>query len=104
MKTKTNVLTVQNEWDSQTPLVSGQGLHKALKGSRMVLAQGGEGHGVYLVDPNSCVNAPVSSYLTTGKLPAEDVTCRAAPGAGERRAEIAPPSPQRFPTLTDGRF
>ncbi|MEV0410562.1 alpha/beta hydrolase [Streptomyces sp. NPDC050448] len=104
MKTKTDVLTVQNEWDSQTPLVSGQGLHRALKGSRMVLAQGGEGHGVYLVDPKSCANAPVSSYLTTGRLPAEDVTCQTTPGGTERRAEIAPQSPQRFPALTNGRF
>ncbi|MER7461559.1 alpha/beta hydrolase [Streptomyces sp. NPDC097981] len=104
MKAKTGVLTVQNEWDSQTPLVSGQGLHRALAGSRMVLAQGGEGHGVYLADPNSCANAPVSAYLTTGTLPAEDITCRTAPGAQERRAEIAPQSPQRFPALTDRRF
>ncbi|THA37624.1 alpha/beta hydrolase [Streptomyces sp. A1547] len=104
MKTKTDVLTVQNEWDSQTPLVSGQGLHKALKGSRMVLAMGGEGHGVYLVDPNSCANATVNSYLTTGKLPAQDVTCRTTPGSAERRSEIAPQSPQRFPVLSDRRF
>ncbi|MFF0215480.1 alpha/beta hydrolase [Streptomyces vinaceus] len=104
MKTRTNVLTVQNEWDSQTPLVSGQGLHKALGGSRMVLALGGEGHGVYLADPNSCANATVNSYLATGKLPARDVTCRTNPGAQERRSEIAPQSPQRFPVLADGRF
>lgn len=76
MKKQANVLTVQNEWDSQTPLASGQGLHRALKGSRMVLAMGGEGHGVYLADPNSCANEPVNTYLTTGRLPAEDVTCQ----------------------------
>ncbi|MEU7554968.1 alpha/beta fold hydrolase [Streptomyces sp. NPDC044571] len=104
MKTKANVLTVQNEWDSQTPLVSGQGLHRALKGSRMVLAMGGEGHGVYLFDAASCANAPVNSYLATGKLPAEDVTCRTAPPSAERRTELVPSSPQRFPALTDGRF
>ncbi|MEV6578942.1 alpha/beta hydrolase [Streptomyces sp. NPDC051582] len=104
MKTKTNVLTVQNEWDSQTPLASGLGLHKALGGSRMVLAMGGEGHGVYLADPNSCANATVDAYLTTGRLPARDVTCQAAPAAQERRSEIAPQSPRRFPVLADGRF
>ncbi|MFD9339109.1 alpha/beta hydrolase [Streptomyces sp. NPDC060028] len=76
MKTKANVLTVQNEWDPMTPLSSGQGLHRALKGSRMVLALGGEGHGAYLSDAGSCVNAPVDAYLTTGRLPAGDVTCR----------------------------
>ncbi|MBT2457547.1 alpha/beta hydrolase [Streptomyces sp. ISL-86] len=96
MKTRANVLTVQNEWDSQTPLLSGQGLHRALKGSRMVLAMGGEGHGVYLADPNSCANAPVNAYLTTGRLPAEDVTCRTAPGSAEQRRE-SPASPKPLP-------
>ncbi|MCJ1676903.1 alpha/beta hydrolase [Streptomyces sp. APSN-46.1] len=103
MKTRANVLTVQNEWDSQTPLISGQGLHRALKGSRMVLAAGGEGHGVYLADPTSCANAPVNAYLTTGKLPAEDVTCRTRPGGAERRESATSPKPLPLPTVP-GRF
>ncbi|MGW7346498.1 alpha/beta hydrolase [Streptomyces sp. NPDC054854] len=98
---RANVLTVQNEWDSQTPLVSGQGLHRALKGSRMVLAQGGEGHAVYLAEPNSCVNAPVSAYLASGRLPGRDITCRTEPAPAERREALPAPSPfpngpQRF--------
>ncbi|MEU9002258.1 alpha/beta hydrolase [Streptomyces sp. NPDC048551] len=101
MKTRADVLTVQNEWDSQTPLVSGQGLHRALKGSRMVLALGGEGHGVYLADPGSCANAPVNAYLASGRLPAADVTCRNEPGAarrgtGPQRPLPFPVAPQRF--------
>ncbi|MGW0364005.1 alpha/beta hydrolase [Streptomyces sp. NPDC002990] len=103
MKTRADVLTVQNEWDSQTPLVSGQGLHRALKGSRMVVAAGGEGHGVYLIDPASCANAPVNAYLTTGRLPDEDVTCQTpAPGA-ERRESLTPSQPLPFPA-GPGRF
>lgn len=97
MRTRANVLTVQNEWDSQTPLVSGQGLHRALKGSRMVLAAGGEGHGVYLADPTSCANAPVNAYLATGRLPAGDVTCRTAPGDGDRRGASPRRGPLPFP-------
>ncbi|MFC9294803.1 alpha/beta hydrolase [Streptomyces sp. NPDC057011] len=101
MRTRANVLTVQNEWDSQTPLTSGQGLHRALKGSRMVLAAGGEGHGVYLADPNSCANAVVNTYLTTGRLPAEDVTCQNQAGGTERRESLTPspstPRPLPFP-------
>ncbi|MGW7437048.1 alpha/beta fold hydrolase [Streptomyces sp. NPDC054849] len=97
MHKKANVLTVQNEWDSQTPLSSGQGLHRALKGSRMVLAAGGEGHGVYLFDAASCANAPVNSYLATGLLPAEDVTCQNPPAAAERRDAVAPSKPLPFP-------
>ncbi|MFE4636790.1 alpha/beta hydrolase [Streptomyces sp. NPDC056773] len=101
MKTRARVLTVQNEWDSQTPLASGQGLHRALKGSRMVLAQGAEGHGVYLADPTSCANAPVTAYLTTGRLPAEDITCQAPqPGADKQGAPAKrlpiPSGPGRF--------
>ncbi|GAA3113885.1 hypothetical protein GCM10020254_70340 [Streptomyces goshikiensis] len=103
MKTRANVMTVQNEWDSQTPLTSGQGLHRALRGSKMVLVKGGEGHGVYLADPNSCANAPVSAYLTTGKLPAKDVTCQTPPAAAERRASQAPQKPLPLPS-TPGRF
>ncbi|MFJ3176311.1 alpha/beta hydrolase [Streptomyces roseus] len=76
MKARADVLTVQNEWDPMTPLSSGQGLHQALKGSRMVLALGGEGHGVYLSTPTTCANIPVSAYLSTGRLPAKDITCQ----------------------------
>ncbi|MFG2295540.1 alpha/beta hydrolase [Streptomyces sp. NPDC048603] len=96
MNKPANVLTVQNEWDSQTPLVSGQGMHRALKGSRMVLAAGGEGHAVYLFDPRSCVNAPVNDYLATGRLPAKDLTCKNPPADASRR--VAPsPSQDRQP-------
>ncbi|WP_448700622.1 alpha/beta hydrolase, partial [Streptomyces avidinii] len=98
MNKKANVLTVQNEWDSQTPLVSSQGLHRALKGSRMVLAAGGEGHGVYLFDPTSCANAPVNAYLTTGRLPDRDVTCQNPPAAAERRDAAAPSKRLPFPS------
>ncbi|MFD5146759.1 alpha/beta hydrolase [Streptomyces sp. NPDC058401] len=93
MKVPAGVLTVQNEWDSQTPLASGQGLHRALKGSRMVLALGGEGHGVYLAEPNSCAAAPVTAYLATGRLPARDISCRTTAPAGERKGAPVKPLP-----------
>ncbi|MFJ7209102.1 alpha/beta fold hydrolase [Streptomyces sp. NPDC098789] len=98
MRTRANVLTVQNEWDSQTPLASGEGLHRALKGSRMALALGGEGHGVYLADPDSCVTATVTGYLATGRLPARDVNCRATTPPPGGRATPLPllPTPDRF--------
>ncbi|MCX4695776.1 alpha/beta hydrolase [Streptomyces sp. NBC_01408] len=97
MRTKANVLTVQNEWDSQTPLVSGLGMHRALKGSRMVLVAGGEGHGVYLADPNSCANAPVNDYLATGRLPAGNVTCQNPPGTEQQRESLTPQKPLPIP-------
>ncbi|MET9697363.1 alpha/beta hydrolase [Streptomyces sp. NPDC006529] len=83
MKTRAAVLTVQNEWDPQTPLTSGQGLHAALRGSRMVTALGAEGHGAYLATPTACANIPVNAYLTTGRLPAQDVSCQNPPPSTE---------------------
>ncbi|MFH8986953.1 alpha/beta fold hydrolase [Streptomyces sp. NPDC017940] len=82
-------LIVQNEWDSQTPLVAARGMHRALAGSRMVTVDEGEGHGVVFGEVrNSCAENVAMGYLSTGVLPARDVTCRAAPGQG--RAEAAP--------------
>ncbi|MEU4037916.1 alpha/beta hydrolase [Streptomyces collinus] len=73
--TGVGLLTVQNQWDPQTPLVSGLGMHHALKGSRMVYVKGGEGHGVYAGDPRACADRTVDAYLSDGRLPAKDVTC-----------------------------
>ncbi|WP_051807937.1 alpha/beta fold hydrolase [Streptomyces sp. NRRL F-2664] len=61
MNKEAKVLILQNEWDSQTPLASGQGLHHALEGSRMVTVTGGEGHIVY--GSGSCADAPANTYL-----------------------------------------
>ncbi|MEU1373759.1 alpha/beta hydrolase [Streptomyces triculaminicus] len=74
-------LIVQNEWDSQTPLFAGQGMHRALRGSRMVTVVGGEGHGALGADTDSCADKNATAYLTTGRLPAEDLTCQ--PPAGQ---------------------
>ncbi|WP_225882165.1 alpha/beta hydrolase [Streptomyces aureocirculatus] len=82
-------LIVQNEWDSQTPLVGARAMHRALKGSRMVTVDEGEGHGVVFGEVrNSCAENAAMGYLASGKLPSRDVTCHAAPG--QRRAESAP--------------
>ncbi|MFC8016456.1 alpha/beta hydrolase [Streptomyces cinereoruber] len=70
-------LVVQNQWDSQTPLSEGLAMHRALHGSRLVQVQGGRGHVVYgLPDAPACVTLTVNAYLTTGHLPARDITCR----------------------------
>ncbi|MEU3352280.1 alpha/beta hydrolase [Streptomyces sp. NPDC037389] len=75
---KVGALMTQNEWDSQTPLFAAQTMHRALRGSRMLTVAGGEGHGVlYASGSNSCADKAATAYLTTGKLPAEDLTCQA---------------------------
>ncbi|MFG2582749.1 alpha/beta hydrolase [Streptomyces malaysiensis] len=100
---KVGSLVVQNEWDSQTPLPSGQALHADLKGSKMLTVLGGEGHGVY-PSGNACADGEVEDYLTTGKLPAKDVTCEATAGSNgdareNRKRDVLPgaPLPQRSP-------
>ncbi|MEU4896385.1 alpha/beta hydrolase [Streptomyces sp. NPDC044780] len=100
---KVGSLVVQNQWDSQTPLPSGQALHADLKGSKMLTVLGGEGHGVY-PSGNACTDGTVAGYLTTGKLPAKDMTCQATADsnsdAGEDRKQDVPsgsPLPQRSP-------
>lgn len=71
-------LILQNEWDPQTSLKAARSMHRALRGSRMVTVVGGEGHGVY--GAGSCADEVADAYLTTGRLPAEDVVCRASAG------------------------
>ncbi|MFJ1644612.1 alpha/beta hydrolase [Streptomyces sp. NPDC088258] len=100
---KVRSLIVQNEWDPQTPLQSGQALHADLKGSRMLTVLGGEGHGVY-PSGNACTDGEVTAYLTTGKLPAKDVTCEAtaesnAEARKNQKRDVLPgtPLPQRSP-------
>lgn len=100
---KVGALVVQNEWDPQTPLPSGQALHAALKGSKMLTVLGGEGHGVY-PNGNACTDGTVTDYLLTGKLPAKDVTCEAtaesnAEARKNQKRDTLPgsPLPERAP-------
>ncbi|PNG22740.1 alpha/beta hydrolase [Streptomyces cahuitamycinicus] len=100
---KVRALILQNEWDSQTPLTSGQGLRRAMKGSKMVTVAGGVGHGIY--GTKSCADKTATTYLTTGKLPTKDLTCKAAPAADERNApdRLPLPTPPGIPGMV-GRF
>ncbi|MFD0001399.1 alpha/beta hydrolase [Streptomyces sp. NPDC127178] len=100
---KVGALILQNEWDSQTPLASGQGLRRVMKGAKMVTVAGGVGHGIY--GSKSCADKPATAYLTTGKLPVKDVTCKAAPEARERAGDnpLPLPTPRGIPGMA-GRF
>ncbi|MFI6276739.1 alpha/beta hydrolase [Streptomyces sp. NPDC050988] len=75
-----NVLMVQNERDPGTPLADAKKLRKALgKRATMVTADQG-GHGVYPFGLNTCANDAVTSFLTTGQRPSQDLACAAEPG------------------------
>ncbi|SPE58296.1 Tripeptidyl aminopeptidase precursor [Streptomyces netropsis] len=78
VNSEVSALILQNEWDPATPLAGGQAMHRALRGSRMITVAGGEGHGVY--GTGSCADKSATAYLTTGRLPAEDLACRASAG------------------------
>jgi pimeloyl-ACP methyl ester carboxylesterase len=104
---RVGALVLQHEWDLATSATSGFGLHRAMKGSRMVFVAGGRGHGVYFTDRDPCAVAHTDIYLTTGRLPARNTVCRAPapvppatppapdppgrPGDGRERAGRNPP-------------
>ncbi|MFF1379388.1 alpha/beta hydrolase [Streptomyces sp. NPDC058308] len=101
---KVGALITQNEWDSQTPLFAAQAMHRALRGSRMLTVAGGEGHGVlYAPDSSPCADKAATVYLTTGRLPAKDLTCQAPSGQKKRpRTSPVPTAPNR-PGTAPGR-
>ncbi|MGW1889949.1 alpha/beta hydrolase [Streptomyces sp. NPDC002004] len=72
------VLLLQAKDDPATPVVGARRMHRALSGSRLVVAGGGN-HGQYLFDGNACMDRYGSRYLLTGRVPSADATCPAAP-------------------------
>lgn len=79
------VLIVQSERDAATPYEGALSLHRRLAGSRLITEKNAGSHGVTGV-VNPCVNTRVDTYLLTGKVDAQDVTC--AP-----HATPVPPAP-----------
>ncbi|NEE40472.1 alpha/beta hydrolase, partial [Streptomyces sp. SID7982] len=66
-----------NERDPGTPLAGALKLRQALgQRARMVTADQG-GHGVYPFGTNTCANEATTTFLTTGKRPADDLRCAA---------------------------
>ncbi|MER5736307.1 MULTISPECIES: alpha/beta hydrolase [unclassified Streptomyces] len=78
------VLVLQATDDAATPYEGGLALHRMLRGSSLVVEQGGGNHGVTLAG-NDCLDAHLSAYLATGTVPrAEggsevDAVCAALP-------------------------
>ncbi|GAA2221134.1 alpha/beta hydrolase [Streptomyces amakusaensis] len=96
---KVGALIVQSEWDSQTPLSAALGMHRAMKGSKMVTVKGGEGHAVYLLNRSACADRAVDAYLATGELPAGNVTCAPNPREGKGKSAAVLPVLPRSPLL-----
>ncbi|WP_435847677.1 alpha/beta hydrolase [Streptomyces halstedii] len=75
-------------------------MHRALRGSRMVTVAGGEGHGVY--GAGSRADEVANTYLTTGRLPARDLTCRTPGEPPTRRLPARGPRARPWPPRRTG--
>ncbi|SCE01806.1 alpha/beta hydrolase fold [Streptomyces sp. BpilaLS-43] len=69
--------------DAATPYEGGLSMHRKLKGSRLVVEEGGGNHGISL-SGNDCLDAHLIAYLTDGTLPRSggsgaDAVCDALP-------------------------
>ncbi|QKW06674.1 alpha/beta fold hydrolase [Streptomyces sp. NA04227] len=70
-----NILMIQGRRDPATPHFGALEMRRALGDrARMVTVEHG-GHGLYLGDGNACGNEAVTTFLTTGRRPSEDVSC-----------------------------
>ncbi|GAA4785896.1 alpha/beta hydrolase [Streptomyces ziwulingensis] len=78
--------------DAATPYEGGATLHRALRGSRLVVEEGGGNHGITL-SGNACLDGHLTAYLADGTLPpagpAADAVCPALPAPGPLRAKAA---------------
>ncbi|MGW0854012.1 alpha/beta hydrolase [Streptomyces sp. NPDC002690] len=88
------VLLFQATEDAATPYEGGLSMHRKLKGSRLVVEQGGGNHGITL-SGNTCLDGYLSEYLATGALPAAtdgehpDAVCATRPDPKPLPAEKA---------------
>jgi pimeloyl-ACP methyl ester carboxylesterase len=71
-----NVLIVQNQRDPATPLITAQGMRKALGSGAALIDIDAGGHGVVIhPDQSSCAITALETFLTDGQLPAQDKSC-----------------------------
>ncbi|MGW2226323.1 alpha/beta hydrolase [Streptomyces formicae] len=78
------VLQIQATGDTRTTYEQGLGMHKAMRGSKLVTVPV-RTHAVYTGYANACADKAVNDYLLTGELPREDYTCARDEGKGKER-------------------
>jgi pimeloyl-ACP methyl ester carboxylesterase len=71
-------LIVNAAGDINATLDMGLAMHRALTGSRMIIADELRTHGVYLLRGGPCVDDTVNAYLNSGRLPGRDLRCARA--------------------------
>jgi pimeloyl-ACP methyl ester carboxylesterase len=92
------VLLFQATNDAATPFPGGVEMNQRLKGSRLVIEDGGRTHGV-VERGNACIDDKFAAFLTNGTLPANKTHCarlpEPVPPAGvAAKAAVAQPSQQ----------
>ncbi|MER5302343.1 alpha/beta hydrolase [Streptomyces lasiicapitis] len=83
------VLIFQATDDAATPYEGAITMHRKLRGSRLVVEQGGGNHGITL-SGNACLDGHLAAYLTNGKVPESggevDAVCKRLPEPKPRSA------------------
>jgi pimeloyl-ACP methyl ester carboxylesterase len=90
------VLLFQATNDAATPFPGGVEMNKRLKGSRLVIEDGGRTHGV-VQRGNACIDDKFNAFLTSGALPANQSHCARLP-------EPVPPATASARTLAAPQF
>ncbi|MEU3553249.1 alpha/beta hydrolase [Streptomyces fragilis] len=98
------VLIFQATGDAATPYAGAVRTHRLLRGSSLVVEEGGGNHGVTL-SGNRCLDRHLAAYLTDGTVPRRpsgdaDATCPALPDpkpAQEATRAVVPPHPWPLP-------
>ncbi|MFJ3669185.1 alpha/beta hydrolase [Streptomyces sp. NPDC090106] len=89
------VLLFQATNDAATPYEGGATMHRLLKGSSLVVEQGGGNHGISL-SGNVCLDKHLAAYLTDGTVPRgageADAVCDALPDPKPPASAAASPS------------
>ncbi|MBB4984523.1 MULTISPECIES: alpha/beta hydrolase [Streptomyces] len=95
------VLVFQATDDAATPYEGGVALHRLMRGSSLVVEEGGGNHGITL-GGNDCLDEHLAAYLATGKVPRGegdtevDAVCAALPEPEpEPVTAAAPTAPEK---------
>ncbi len=92
------VLLFQATGDAATPYRGGATVHRLLRGSSLVVEDGGGNHGVTL-SGNACLDGHLAAYLTDGTVPRgdgggeADAVCAAGPDPKPLHARTSAPPP-----------
>ncbi|MFJ8822939.1 alpha/beta hydrolase [Streptomyces sp. NPDC102467] len=88
------VLLFQATEDGATPFEGGVRMHRLLRGSSLVVEEGGGNHGVTL-SGNACLDKHLATYLASGKVPRgggeDDAVCKKLPDPKPPNAKAASP-------------